>query len=543
MLIANGAELPITRLGSVLTAFVGRALRGPVNQPVLIHSFGEYQREFGGLWQPSMLSYAVEQFFEQGGRNAVIVRVCNGGAPATLTLACGQGALSLQALAPGTREYLRAAVDYDNLFAGGAEHTEHTSDSFNLIVQRVRAPDSERIEVQETFRRVSINPGTQRYVANVLLESKLVRVQGAVPAKRPDPTSRLNSRHSVGYANAGNDGDDGAPLTDYDIIGSATARSGLFALTGVENLGFVYIPPLARDTDIGASTLLVAEKFCRDRRALLIVDPPATWTTPEQAIRGAQALDFRSEHALMYFPRLIATDRLRARNETFPNGGAVAGMLARAEEQRPPWAMDAPEPEQVLRASVRLCTSLNEPDRWRLATQGINTLRITRSAAAVNLVPRTLAGGINAAADFGYLAPQRLASFVVNSIERGTRWVVWAHCEAAVWPRVTRQVTEFLNDVTALGAFPAAPKNRAFMAVCDQRVNDKSDIAAERLNILVVLAGSRLGQYHGFLITHSASGSVIKPASVNQLELPVVAEPHIASVADSNGYALAQHAR
>jgi hypothetical protein len=102
---------------------------------------------------------------------------------------------------------------------------------------------------------------------------------------------------------------------------------------------------------------------------------------------------------------------------------------------------------------------------------------------------------------------------------------------------VTRQVTEFLTDVTALGAFPAAPADRAFMVVCDQRVNTASDIAAVRLNILVVLAGSRLGHYHAFLISHSARGSVIKPVSVNQLEMPIVAEPKIVSVADLDEYA------
>jgi hypothetical protein len=528
-----------------LTAFVGRTLRGPVNQPTIINSLAEYQQEFGGLWQPSMLSYAVEQFFDQGGRHAVVVRVANGGRPATISLPCEHGALTLQALAPGTREYLRAAVDYDNLSASGGDDDEHTRDCFNLVIQRVRAPGSERIEVQETHRRVSVHPGTQRYIANVLLESKLVRVHGTVPEYRPQATFRAVSAHAIpdrvnkeqaaGYAVAGNDGDDGGQLTDYDIIGSALSGTGLFALADIDNIGFVYIPPLARDADIGASTLLVAEKFCRERRALLIVDPPSSWTTAELAIVGAQKLEFHSEHALMYFPRLIATDRLRARSEVFPNGGAVAGMLARAEEQRPPWAMEAPELEHVLRSGVRLAVPLSEVDHWRFATHGVNTLRITRNPSIVRLVPRTLAGGINGAADFGYLAPQRLTSFIVNSIERGTRWALWSRCEPAVWPRVMRQVTEFLTDLTALGAFPAAPPDRAFMAVCDQRVNSASDIAAGQLNILVVLAGSRLGHYHGFLITHCANGRTIKRISVNQLELPIVAEPQIHSVADGEG--------
>ena len=81
MTAAIGADQPIVRLPTATTGFVGRALRGPVNRPVRVRNFAEYSQVFGGLWQPSMLAYAVEQFFDNGGREAVIVRVVNGGRP------------------------------------------------------------------------------------------------------------------------------------------------------------------------------------------------------------------------------------------------------------------------------------------------------------------------------------------------------------------------------------------------------------------------------------------------------------------------------
>ena len=83
---APGSLRVIARAATNIAAFVGRALKGPVNQPVMVRSFADYTRVFGGLWQPSTLSYAVEQFFENGGRAAVIVRVVNGARPPTLTL-------------------------------------------------------------------------------------------------------------------------------------------------------------------------------------------------------------------------------------------------------------------------------------------------------------------------------------------------------------------------------------------------------------------------------------------------------------------------
>ena len=146
----GGADNAIERVPTGVAAFVGRTLKGPVNRPVLVASFAEFQQHFGGLWQPSTLSYAVEQFFENGGGSAYIVRVVNGATPPTLTLpAGGSRAAARSALNPGSREYLRASVDYDGI-------GQNEPDRFNLVMQRVRTAGSELIEDQEIFRRLSV---------------------------------------------------------------------------------------------------------------------------------------------------------------------------------------------------------------------------------------------------------------------------------------------------------------------------------------------------------------------------------------------------
>jgi hypothetical protein len=101
----GGAEHAIERVPTGVAAFVGRCLKGPVNRPLSVTSFSEFSQIFGGLWQPSTLSYAVEQFFENGGREAFIVRVTNGARPPSLTLPAGQEQLKLIALHPGSREF------------------------------------------------------------------------------------------------------------------------------------------------------------------------------------------------------------------------------------------------------------------------------------------------------------------------------------------------------------------------------------------------------------------------------------------------------
>jgi Bacteriophage tail sheath protein len=503
-----GAEQPIARASAHLTAFVGRTLRGPIDRPVLIHSFADFQQEFGGLWQPSPLSYAVEHFFEQGGRQAVIVRVTNGAAPVTLSLRCGRQALQLEARAPGTREFLRASIDYDQIEADDERR-------FNLVVQRVRSPGSERIEAQETFRGLSIDPSSPRFVGFALLESHLVRVRGEVPAVRPDRTLMPGTNLPVGYVSSNPDGDDGRPISDYDVIGSATRRCGLFALEDVDELAFLYIPPLTRTVDIGVSTVLVAAKFCRQRRAMLIVDPPTAWNSAAEAVLGLKRLNFHSDHALMFYPRIVATDRLRGRPEIFGNGGAVAGLLSRTGEAVSA-AIAARDPEPLLRAGARLAREVAPAERWSLSAHGVNVLHAVRSTDRERPPLRTLACGASASSDWSYLSQRRFALFVINSIERGTRWCVLRPGDPTVWVRVAAQVRRFLAELHSTGAFASVPPDQAYCVICDERINEESE--PHIVNILVQFAATHAGEYHSFMVSHSVNGATVRPVLVNRLE-------------------------
>lgn len=63
-----------------ITGFVGVALRGPVDEPVRVERWSEYERIFGGFEAPPggprrMLPHAVATFFRQGGRVAYVVRI------------------------------------------------------------------------------------------------------------------------------------------------------------------------------------------------------------------------------------------------------------------------------------------------------------------------------------------------------------------------------------------------------------------------------------------------------------------------------------
>jgi len=509
-----GSQGAIARAPTGVTAFVGRALKGPVDEPCVIESFAEYQRVFGGLWQPSTLSYAVEQFFENGGRRAIVVRVANGGRPPTITLpAAGGGALTLLGLAPGTREHLRASVDYD-----GIPETE--DDRFNLVLQRlggaVPGHASGLVEEQEIHRRVSVLPESTRYVRDVLAQSRLARVAGEVPATRPERPPSAAPGGVVGYRAANNDGDDGLPLTDYDVIGSAQHGTGLFALARGPAFALLCIPPLSRDQDLGASSLLVAARVCREHHALLVVDPPRDWHTPVEALAGLRAWPFRADNAVMYFPRIFAPDRLRGREMLFAAGGAVAGMLARLDETAPPWS-PADRDGVLLRPRFRPACAVDDAQRARLLQAGVNALASIRIAHREPGSARTLATGNLVATDWRYLAPRRLALCVAQSLVAGTRWMLLAHNGERSWQRARAQVEAFLQSFADEGAFPADEGQPEYFVVCDARINDEAARAEGRVSLLYGYAAARPGEYHAFMVTHRTGGSQVRNVTVNRL--------------------------
>ena len=56
----------IVGVATSITAFIGRAERGPVNVATTINSFGDFQKQFGGLWEESSLGFAVKESMSGG---------------------------------------------------------------------------------------------------------------------------------------------------------------------------------------------------------------------------------------------------------------------------------------------------------------------------------------------------------------------------------------------------------------------------------------------------------------------------------------------
>ena len=103
----------ITGVATSIAAFVGSARWGPENQPVELHSFGDFERSFGGLSATSTLGYAVLDFYRNGGSEALIVRLTLNATAATISVDDGGNKLPLVAANAGAwGNDLSVTVDY-----------------------------------------------------------------------------------------------------------------------------------------------------------------------------------------------------------------------------------------------------------------------------------------------------------------------------------------------------------------------------------------------------------------------------------------------
>src|SRR5687768_9568377 len=79
---------PIEGVSTSTSGMIGVTERGPVNVPMLVTSYGEYQRVFGQALNAvdygihRFLPHAVEGFFANGGKRVYVTRVLNAGAAA-----------------------------------------------------------------------------------------------------------------------------------------------------------------------------------------------------------------------------------------------------------------------------------------------------------------------------------------------------------------------------------------------------------------------------------------------------------------------------
>lgn len=543
-------ELPsgvhaITGVPTSIAALVGRAPRGPINIPTIVNSFSDYGRTFGGLALGYPLSYAVRDFFANGGGQAIIVRVWAAGSASSssstssssLSSASGGSGggfslppqpdgvarmdesgpdsigLALQAANPGAwgnrvQAHIVVQSTLDPTVLAGLGYAS-ANDLFDVLVTDTGSG------VSETIRNVSVIDGTRRVDQVLTLESQLIRVQpkpdgtprlpGARPPATPAPAtlpSPPNPPGTLGPWPNLSGGIDGAVISDPGIYVPADgSKSGIYALENADIFNLLCIPP---DTPVWTSTgpffanvYPLALAYCRKRRAVLLVDPPSDWLTVAKAAAGPSGLGLTTngDYGAIYFPALIEADPLRkGQLDSYPPSGAVAGIIAQTDTTRGVWKA----PAGIAAGFVGVqgfSVAMTDDENGRLNPVGVNCLRFFSNIGNVVWGARTLRGADTLSDDYKYLPVRRLALYIEESLFRGTKWVVFEPNDEPLWAQIRLNVQSFMQNLFSQGAFAGSTPRDAYLVKCDSETTTPYHQSIGVVNIVVGFAPLRPAEF------------------------------------------------
>lgn len=506
----------ITGVATSITAFVGRAKKGSVNVASTVNSYGEFETLFGGFWESSKLAFAVRDFFLNGGGQAVIVRLYHtdtAGSAKPAKASINVGALTFEAANPGRwGESLRVTVDVDVSVVVALSMGLTSADLFNLTIIEMAPGGS-----TEKFRNLSVKDSPRRVDKVLAGESRLLSWRGAYPASPPviaagdDPIGAAEkalaaakaaappvpatitaAETALATAKAAAVANDGLALTlvsDFAPPSADINKLGLYALEQVDLFNLLCIPPYQTSGDVETGLISVAAAYCEQRRAMLLVDPPAAWTSKALAKTGlGTGVGTTSKNAAIFFPRLMQPNPLHDnQSEAFAPCGAIAGVMARTDASRGVWKAPAGL-EATLNGVSALAVSLTDMENGELNPLGLNCLRAMPGVGRIVWGARTMQGDDRLASEWKYIPVRRLALFLEESLYRGTQWVVFEPNDEPLWAQIRLNLGAFMQSLFRQGAFAGTMSREAYLVKCDRETTTQDDVNRGVVNILVGFA-------------------------------------------------------
>ena len=496
---------PIEGVPTSTAAFLGEAERGPIS-PRLVTSYKEYQRWFGDVFDPNkFLPYAVNGFFENGGKRVFICRLVGDGAT---TASAAFGDFFVRAAGPGswgTRVFAKiedsttkradgTAVGFRLRLAywtaGNEPFDPFTPDGRTRLPRPVTTEEFDDLVTDETSpdfygKRVpfiDLDKGDKNEGPESSALGVLVRNAGVASGTRPANAASVLA-----------DGADDAVALSVDDFnglpaGGRTTEQGLAALEldPYREVALVYSPNAP--TDVVNAIITHCEKM---RFRFAAVDSP-------KGVNSASSLDPRTtlrdtQYAAFYYPWIVTSDPRTGARKLIPPGGSVLGVYARTDTERGVFKAPANE---ILRGALSLEFDVNDETQDVLNPRGVNVVRSFPGRGIRVWGARTLTSNPL----WKYVPVRRLFIFLERSIYEGTQFVVFEPNDDRLWARVTDTVRLFLRTQWRLGALFGRTEQEAFFITCDRTTMTQDDILNGRLICEIGIAPVRPAEFVVFRI-------------------------------------------
>ncbi|HKP74008.1 MAG TPA: phage tail sheath C-terminal domain-containing protein [Longimicrobiaceae bacterium] len=300
-----------------------------------------------------------------------------------------------------------------------------------------------------------------------------------------------------------------APLQMTDYLQDQSTHTGIYALDLVDQFDLMCIPPdlqvdtlpptlpNADPTDQWRLELYqTAAVYCQGKYAMLILDPPSSWTgkaaagnTAGISINDLGTYGPEGEYAAVYFPLLVeGNPTLNGQLGYFAPSGAIAGIMARTDASRGVWKAPAGINDGAISGTAGLELKLSDADSGLLNPQGINCLRTFPTYGNVVWGARTLKGADVLNSDYKYVPVRRLALYIEASLLRGLQWAVFEPNADPLWSSIRLSVNSFMNTLFRQGAFAGATAKDAYFVACDATTTTQTDIEQGIVNVTVGFA-------------------------------------------------------
>ncbi|ABF39868.1 phage tail sheath protein [Candidatus Koribacter versatilis Ellin345] len=500
----------ITGVATSIAAFVGWAAQGPTDEATLVQSWADFANQFGGLDARSNLGYSVNQFFNNGGQQAYIVRLVsdttNGNtaaatasvniktitfdasvSPSKVTVTKGAAGLTISAANQGAwaKNYsiqVQPRIDDYNRFTLSVVYTDPVTSAQTIV---------------ESYSNLSTNSAdTQgRYVVNILNEqsnyvtAKMAPTPVTLTVTPGVPTTPKASNPGSIALNASVDGNDGTPLAPGDTVFEKMLNSGGAGTAGVRLLDTVPIfNILCVPGETVVQNITELQAYCVDNRAFLIVDSKSDDKVKDLALNGPAGITgVNSINSALYFPWVNQFDSQTNSTRAFPPCGFVAGLYAATDTARGVWKAPAGI-DASLTGDTGLTLNLTNAQNGSLNIQAINCLRNFPVYGDVIWGARTLRGNNQVGSEWKYVPIRRLALFLESSLYDGTQWVVFEPNDEKLWGQIRMNVGAFMQGLFLQGAFQGTSPQQAYFVKCDADNNPQSSIDQGIVNILVGFA-------------------------------------------------------
>ena len=507
---------PILLLRTDISGFVGIAERGPLHTPLKIESWAQFTGNFGGHIPQAFLAYAVQGFFENGGRTCWIVRVADPDRAVPAAINCGEPWPAGDGIKPVFRLVASSPGGWGmKLFCRIARTGV---DRFLLTLQ---LPDGAR----EMWRDLRLDPNDPRYVKTVLNDkqngSRLVTVT------EPDSTGGsdcyatlpgISLQGGAGFLECGRDGLETLRIEHFSGESSPPNRPwGLAALAPIDEVSILAMPdimpkpmveqpikkprlprcdalhaeptppstpdeplefpPQFSTQEIAALQVSLIQhcESLKDRVAIL--DSLNGFTT-ERVITWRR--DFSSKYAALYHPWLLAPDPLELEGllRAVPPSGHVAGIYARGDQRV---GVHKPPANEIVEDVNDVQTQIDDVVHGLLNDQAVNVIRPYNGRGIRVAGARTLSSEI----EWRYVNVRRLMTMIEEAIDEATQWTVFEPNNRALWRDIDRVARSFLDTIWRRGMLDGATAEEAYFVRCDETTNPPEETEAGRAICLI----------------------------------------------------------